>query len=391
MTGTASTDRVNRFDIYDPDMSRDLDELLDEARSGGCPVAHSAAHGGYYLLTRYADVTAVLSNDAVFSSGGGKSIPSRQSIEMPPLDSDPPEHREYRRLLNRFFTKASLAKHEEAIRGIARSLVDGFVGDHRVEILNGFSAPLTGATLCRVILDLDDDELMAEAQTRVAKIGSANSPDAWAELTAFLQKLVQGRTTTGRDDVFNAVLTGTVDGRRLTELEKLGVIIVLFLGGLDTTRAAITCIVRHLALNPGLEARLRDTDWTRSDLDEFLRHDSVVTGLARTVTTETELGGRALAAGDRVLVHYYAANHDPAQFTEPATLDFERRRNPHVAFGLGIHRCLGSNLARLQIKVAFEELLGRVQNIRLAEGAEIEFAAGVARQPIALPIIFDEL
>jgi cytochrome P450 len=379
---------LRHFDIYAPGGSGMLNEVVHQAHRQ-CPVAHSDAHGGYYLVAGYAAAAAALGDDARFSSRGGKSIPARQVLEMPPLDCDPPEHRDYRRLLNRFFSRAGLARHEPAIRDIARSLIDGFTGSGRAEIVHDYAAPLTGATLCRVILNLDEPELMAQAQERVEKISTANTPEAWSELSGFLRKLISDRKPDGRDDVLTAILTGSVLGSPLTEDEKLGVVIVLFLGGLDTTRAAISCIVHHLAVRPGLEERLRSPGWTRSDLDEFLRHDSVVTGLARTVTGDTELGGQPLRAGDRLLVHYYGANHDPRQFPNPDTLDFERGRNPHLAFGVGIHRCLGSNLARLQIRVAVDELLSRVQNIRLADRTEIEFAPGVARHPVILPVVFD--
>jgi cytochrome P450 len=387
-TGADLAEVLSHFDIYDPAASKILDDVLHEAHRK-CPVAHSDAHGGYYLVAGYAEATEVLGDDARFSSKGGKSIPAQQTLEMPPIDSDPPEHREYRKLLNRFFSKAGLAHHEPAVRELARALIDGFIDAGRVEFVHDFAGALTGGTLCRVILNLDEPELMAQAQERVERISEGNTPEAWMELTGFLRKLISEREPHGRDDVLNAILGGSVLGRPLTDDEKLGVVIVLFLGGLDTTRAAISCIVHHLAVNPGLEERLRTTDWTRSDLDEFLRHDSPVTGLARTVTTDTELGGQPLKAGDKVLVHYYGANHDPERFPGPDTLDFERGRNPHLAFGVGIHRCLGSNLARLQIRVAFEELLSRVQNIRIADGAQIEFAPGIARQPVTLPVEFD--
>lgn len=352
-------------------------------------MAHSNAHGGYYLVAGYEQAATVLRDDRRYSSHGGKSIPARQLLDMPPLDSDPPEHREYRRLLNRFFSRAGLARHEPAIRSIARSLIDGFAADGHAEIVRDFAGPLTGATLCRVILNLDEPELMAQAQARVERISTDNTAEAWGELAGFLRKLIGDYQPGGRDDVLNAIMTGSVLGRPLTEDEKLGTVMVLFLGGLDTTRAAIACIVHHLAVVPGLEERLRAGDWTGSELDEFLRHDSVVTALARTVAVDTELGGQSLQAGDRLLVHYYAANHDPRQFPNPDTLDFGRDHNPHLAFGLGIHRCIGSNLARLQVKVAFDELLSRVRDIRLADGTEIEFTPGVARHPVTLPVVFD--
>jgi cytochrome P450 len=379
---------LSHFDVYDPAASGLLNEVAHEAHRR-CPVAPSDAHGGYYLVAGYDEAAAVLGDTERFSSRCPKSIPGRQMLDMPPLDADPPEQREYRRLLNRFFSKAGLARHEPAIRDIARSLVKDFAGPGRAEIVSQFAGPLTGMALCRVILNLDDQELTRQAQQRVEKISTGNAPEAWDELSGFLRALIQNHTPDGQDDVLNAILSATVLGVPLTEDEKLGVVIVLFLGGLDTTRAAITCIIHHLAVNPGLEARLRATDWTRSDLDEFLRHDSVVTALARTVTVDTELGGQPLKAGDRLLVHYYAANHDPGRFPDPDTLDFARGRNPHLAFGLGVHRCLGSNLARLQIRVALDELLSHVRNIRLADGAEIEFAPGIARHPASLPVVFE--
>lgn len=378
-----------RFDIYDPTVAAHLDAILHHVRET-TPVTRSTANGGYVLTTTYDDVATVLGDNDIYSSKGGKSIPTKQHVDMPPLDSDPPEHREYRRLLNRFFSKAGLAKHEPAIRGIARDLLDGFVEQGEVEALRDYATAMTGAVLCRVILNLEDADLQRTAQERVSRLVRTNAPEDWAALTDFIGGLVRDGRSGEQDDVFNAIVTGTIDGRALTDMEKLGLVIVLFLAGLDTTRTEISCIIRHIALTPGLEQRLRDTDWTRSDLDEFLRMDSVVSGLARTVRQETELNGVRLYPGEKVLVHYYAANHDPAVFPNPDELDFARSRNPHVAFGVGIHRCLGSNLARLQIRVAIEELLARVENIRPVPGADLDFAPGISRQPNTVHIAFDK-
>ena len=401
-------DVLRHLDIYNPDVSAVLDATLEHARTH-CPVSRSDANGGYHLVSRYADVTAVLGDDARFSSKGGKSLPSRQVLDMPPLDSDPPEHRGYRRLLNPFFSRRGLEKHEPAIREIARGLIGGFIGSGRFEVVEDFASPLTAATLCQVILNLDDDELMATARRRVEAIGEGNAAQAWVELTEFLTRLIRERKPAGdgicprgdnppsaprreqarEGNVLDAILSGSVDGTPLTDEQKLGIIIVLFLGGLDTTRAQIACIAHHLAVHPGLEQRLRNPAWVRADLDEFLRHDSVVTALARKVTAATELGSVALGAEDRLLVHYYSANHDAEQFERPDELIFDRGRNPHVAFGLGIHRCLGSNLARLQIQVAFDELLAQVTNLRVAPGERIRLSAGVTRMPVSLPLVFD--
>jgi cytochrome P450 len=390
VTASDFASMLGEFNIYADDAADVTDELLEYARTR-CPVPHSSANGGYHLITRYDDVRAVLTNDALFSSTGGKSLPSHQLLVMPPIDVDPPIQNEYRRLLNKYFSKAGLAKSEPAIRAIARQLVDGLVAAGEADILVDYATPLTSATLCKVVLNLEDEELSRTAIRRVEAIGSANAPEAWQELTSFLTGLMQSHEPSGTDNVLDAVMAGRVEGRPLTDDEKLGVVVILFLGGLDTTRSAISAIVSHLVTEPGLEERLRNPDWVKNDLDEFLRFDSVVTALARTVTGDTELGGAELHAGDRILVHYYSADHDSSRFANADRLDFGRESNPHLAFGVGVHRCLGSNLARLQIRIAFEELLARVQNIRLADGgAKVRFTPGVSRMPREMRVVFDK-
>ena len=370
------------YDLHADETADMTDGLFEYARSK-CPVPHSSAHGGFYLVTRYDDVRAVLTNDAVFSSASGKMVPPIQPVMMPPIDFDPPLQSEYRRLLNKYFSKAGLAKTEGAIRAIARQLVDGFIESGRIDVLEDYATPLTSATLTRVILNIDDEKLTRTAVHRVEAIGAHNEPDAWRDLTGFLLGLLAAHQPGPDDNVFQAIVSGRVEGRPLTEDEKLGMLLNLFLGGLDTTRAAITSIVGDLVQNPGLEQRLRDSDWVAHDLDEFLRFDSVVTALARRVTRDTELGGTQLHAGDWVLAHYYSANHDSARFDGPDQLDFTRDSNPHVAFGVGVHRCLGSNLARLQIRVAFDELLSRVENLRADDpDFEVRHLPGASRRPV---------
>ena len=378
------------YDLHADETADVTDDLFDYARSK-CPVPHSRANGGYYLVTRYDDVRAALTNEAVFSSACSKMLPPTQTIPLLPIDFDPPLQNEYRRLLNKYFSKAGLAKTEGAIRAVARQLVDGFIESGQIDVLEDYATPLTSAALTRVILNIDDEELTRTAVHQVEAIGAHNRPEAWQELTAFLTSLLAAREPGPADNVFQAIVSGNVQGRPLTEDEKLGMLLNLFLGGLDTTRAAIASIVGNLVQNPGLEQRLRNPDWVKSDLDEFLRFDSVVTALGRQVTGDTELGGTQLHEGDRVLVHYYSANHDSARFAGPDRLDFARDSNPHVAFGVGVHRCLGSNLARLQIRIAFDELLARVENIRLTDpDVEIRYLPGPSRMPVSMRVSFDK-
>lgn len=163
---------------------------------------------------------------------------------------------------------------------------------------------------------------------------------------------------------------------------------VLFMGGLDTTRGALGTIAVHLATTPGIEDRLREPGWVKHDLEEFIRHDSPVITMARTVVEDVELGGRLLRAGDRLGIHFASANWDETKFDDAQDLRFDRPLSGHAGFGLGIHRCIGMHLARVQITVAFDELLARITNLRLA-GGEVLWAPGVVTAPHTLDLEFD--
>jgi cytochrome P450 len=383
------SERLRNFDIYDPATPGHLHETLRYARQH-CPVARSEMHGGYYLVTRYDDVAIVLHDDATFSSAHGKSIPHRQGVAMAPIDLDPPLHGEFRRLLNPYFSKAALSRHEDAIGETCNQNIDSWIGRGQFDAVHEFASPFTAAVLARVILDLDDFDEIAIAQQRVEAIGQANAADAWVALQQYVERLLEEGARSGTSQgVLGAIRNGTVDGRPLTHDERVGVVMVLMAGGLDTTKGALASIIQHMTEVPGLEDRVRQPGWVRNDLDEFLRLDSPVTCLARYVTGDVELGGQDLRAGDRVLVHYMSANRDERVYASPETLDFERERNPHAAFGLGIHRRLGSNLARMELAIGFEVLLGRLRNLRRADEASLQFAPGVTWHPLELQIAFD--
>jgi cytochrome P450 len=388
-------DFLRHFDVYSRETPVRLDAVLDHARER-CPVSRSVENGGYFLVSTYDDVSTVLREETQensrFSSRGGKSLPAHQTLEMPPIDTDPPEHREYRRLLNKYFSKQGVAKHEPAIAQLAHSLIDSFIDKESFDLLHDYATALTAGTLCSVILGIEDRDTMNEAMEVVEPIGKSNpGPVVWQNLNDYLAGLIRERRPLATDNVFDAVLAGEVNRKPLTDDQKLGIISVLFLGGMDTTRAQIACIGRHMVLNPGLEGRVRNPDWIRSDLDEFLRLDSVVSAMARKVTRKTGLHGVELVAEDRLLLHYYGANHDPDVFDSPHELVFGRLRNPHLAFAAGGHRCLGSSLARLEIKVAFAALLDRVENLRPVPGSDISMLPGISRMPQSLPVHFDRV
>lgn len=381
---------VPHFDLYEPEHSKRLWEVLHFAQAH-CPVMKTDADTGYYVITKYDDLRRVTEDPQTFSSieAGLRGVP----IPMPPLTVDPPTQTQYRRQLNPYLSRSFLSRYEPVMRDIVGNLLDTLVPRGRMEFMHDFAIPLTSANLARVILDDDNHTRIEHAIDVATQISSVGTPEAFFEMKAIAEDLLRDRAAakSDREDVLSAIVNGSIDGRPLTLEEQVGATTILFTGGLDTTKAAMGNIVRRLTEDPALEARLRDPDWIKTDLDEFLRVDSPIMFMARTVTAETEVNGCPLKPGDRVAIHFAAANRDSERFERPDELDFDRGRNPHAAFGMGVHRCIGLHFARLQLQIAFEELLARVTNLRVPEGEHVEITTGVVLSPEHLPIEFDRL
>jgi cytochrome P450 len=377
---------------FDEEHCNRLDDELRWARAK-CPVVHTKYDGGMYIVTRYEDLRTVAEHPEVFSSTmpGVNHVP----VALPPLDLDPPLHREFRSFLNRPFSRASLLRYQDVIERLADDLIDGFIADGRVEFVSGFAIPFTAGSLAKVVLDDDDEERLRRAVAAVTAVSVENSPETFGVVAALAAELIaeRERDDQQRDDFLQSLIAATVeDGRPLTQTERLGVVTVLLLGGLDTTRGALTYIGRFLAEVPGLEERLRRPDWTKRDLDELLRFTSTVSVMGRLVTQDNDLLGVPLKTGDRLAVHWRSGNWDEARFSHGERLDFDRERNPHAAFGIGIHRCLGQHFARLQLEIAVNRLLGRLTNFRVAPGTAVVENVGISiKAPNEMHLEFDRV
>ena len=376
---------------FDEDHCTRLDDELRWARAE-CPVVHTNYDGGMYVITRHEDLRTVAEHPQVFSS----SMPGVQHVPvaLPPLDLDPPLHREFRNFLNRPFSRSSLLRYQGVLEKLADDLIDGFIADGRVEFVSGFAIPFTAGSLAKVVLDDDNEERLQRAIAAVTATSVDQSPETFAAVAGIATELIAERESgKPRDDFLQSLVDATVeDGRPLTQSERLGVVTVLLLGGLDTTRGALTYIGRFLAEEAGLEERLRQPDWTKRDLDELLRFTSTVSVMGRLVTEDNDLLGVPLKAGDRLAVHWRSGNWDEAKFSRGDQLDFGRERNPHVAFGVGIHRCVGQHFARLQLEIAVNRLLERLTKFRVAPGTAIVENVGISiKAPKEMHLEFDRI
>lgn len=385
---------LDGYDPFDEVTAEHKWEILAHARAQ-CPVARTAPRTDpgvtYFMVSRYRDVRYVLEHPEIFSSQ--QSALAQKAVQMPPIDSDPPLQQEFRKLLNPLFSRSALLRFAPEMRGIAQSAIAGFVDRGEFEFVSDFAIPFSAGVLSRVIFDEDDEARVREALGVVSVLAASPTPEAFGRLAelagGYLAK--KSAASAADQDVVATIAAGQVAGRPLSQLEQIGVITVLFLAGLDTTRGALGNIAAQLARRPELEAQLRDPTWIRRDMDEFLRYESPVAIMARTVVEEVELAGHRFVPGDRVMVNYGAANRDREQFSDPDRLDFHQTRPGNMAFGLGIHRCLGSHLARLQLEIGWDELLKQITDIKLADGFDVHYETGMVHGPAALQLTFDRV
>lgn len=379
---------LSQFDYTNPDHDTRIDEVLRHAR-GACPVPHTTAFGGHYIATTYEAAAEVLRDHTTFSSTEYVNIVGSMGVRQPPLDTDPPLQHDYRKILNPFFHPKQLAESEQQVREIAKSHIAQWVDTGKCEFIESFATPFVTDVLAKVVFHRDDTAVFRNAAECTERLVTGDI-SAYPVFKTLMDEFVAARRAAGGGGVVAAILTGEIAGRPLTHEEQVGVVQILFSGGLDTTKVAISDIVLAMIQNPDLEGRLRTPGWEKATLDELLRYSSPIAALGRHATCDTVVAGQQLKAGDRVLVHYSSANHDDSVFESPDELRFDRERNPHLAFGLGVHRCVGMHLARLQIRVAINELLSAITNIRLTSDApELVRRPGISRVLLQLPIEFD--
>jgi cytochrome P450 len=343
----------------------------------GCPVARSDRWGGFWSLLRHEDIIAASLDTETFVSGQKTTIPDSTGPgrpPRPPLEADRPEHTHYRRLLAPFFSVQRARELEPAIRQIAAELLDAAIGEREVDLVPTVAVPMPALVLCTLLgLPSEDWSFLKRWTTEVIEAGRAGEPDRHAHandtLYSYVHSVVAARRTADLDpyaDIITGLLDLVLDGRRLDDDEVTGVVRLLLQAGHNTTTNGLGSAFRYLGGQPQAQALLReDPGLIPTAIDEILRAFSPAQMLARTVTHEVELCGQVLRPGEKVGLFWTSANRDPDVFADPERIDLARTPNPHVAFGYGIHRCLGAHLARVELCVAVQELLDRTSGFEL--------------------------
>jgi cytochrome P450 len=401
MTMTATVpdrDWADYFDIFDGRYVRDPYPIWDELR-GSCPVAHTDRWGGSYLPTTHADVTAVAHDVDRFSSIEITVAPVPASYDANGnrlrsiIGTDPPDHTPERRLLLPFFAPKAVERFREPTRQLCRQLVRGFVEQGEVDVAEQYAKQIPPRVIAEILgIDPARGNDFAEWVQGVLELGLQDAAvrDKYRVIIEqfFLDEIERRRVEPG-DDLISYLLGAELDGAPVPMHVVRGNVSLMLIAGIDTTWSSIGAALWHLARFPDDRRRLvEEPALVPTAVEELLRAYSPVT-MARIARTDTTIGDRQVGAGERVLLSFPAANRDPAVFERPDEVIIDRELNRHVAFGAGIHRCVGSNLARMEMQVAIEEFLAMIPEFELADPDAVTWAGGQVRGPRNLPIRFD--
>ncbi len=401
MTGKSVTDWARDYDIFHPDYIGDPFIIWDDLRTS-CPVAHTERWGGSWLPTTYADVMAISHDIGRFSSASIGVLPDNLDAAekpasaggipvLPPISVDPPVHTWTRRLMLPWFSHRRVEELEVITRDLCRGLVDGFVADGRADAAADYAQQIP-VRIISLVLGVPED--MSEKFTGWVRdvlefAHDERRREAGSEAVGlYLYEQVQRRKTDPGDDLISELVHTEHEGEKLSDEIVLGIAALTLVAGVDTTWSAIGSSMWHLATHEDDRRRLvAEPELMPTAVEELLRAYSPVT-MARVVTEDTEFQGCPMRAGDKVLLNFPAANRDPAVFDRADEVVIDRQINRHLAFGAGIHRCAGSNLARMEVQVAIEEWLRQIPEFHVPEGAEVTWAGGQVRGPRSVPVVF---
>ncbi len=383
------------FSHMEPEYAENAIEVWDDLR-GRCPVARTERFGGAWLPTRYEDVAAIAYDTEHFTSRAIIVSNVRPPLDVapvglaPPISSDPPFHHDARKLLLPAFTKSNVAKQEVTTEAFCHSLIDGFAGREVVDAATDYGMYIP----MRVIADMlgfpqEDSEKFAHFVENALEGVNGPIEERQArgmQLSDYLFDQVRDHLDNPRDDLTSYLINAELYGQKLSPQHVVGTMTLLLIAGIDTTWSAIGASLWHLAKNPEDRKRLVDDPSLRPKaVEEFLRAYAPVT-MARLVKEDVTLGGAEMKAEDWVLLPFPAANRDPERFERADEVVIDREVNRHAAFGLGIHRCVGSHLARMELRVALDVWLDRIPEFTLADPDAVRWSAGQIRGPRALPL-----
>ena len=387
------TDWMHDFDHTDPRWTENPFPIWDELRAE-CPVVHTERFLGVYLPTTYEAVKQVSYDTEHFSSRRVivRNVRPEITQSAPPITSDPPAHKPAKQLLLPPFTPDAMKKLEPRVREICNELIDEFINDPKVDAAARYTKHIPVRAIAHMLgIPEKDSELFIKWIREILELGITDDEAmvrAIHEMSSYFIGHIEARKKHPTDDLISTLMHAKdKDGQPLSDMHVLGSLRLLLIAGIDTTWSAIGASLWHLAKTPADRERLvAEPQLMPTAIEEFLRAYAPVT-MAREVMKETTISGCPIKPGNMVLLSFPAANRDPAMFPDADKVVIDRKANRHAAFGLGIHRCVGSNLARMEMTVAIEEWLKRIPDFRLDSTGEVKWSEGTVRGPRQLPLL----
>jgi cytochrome P450 len=352
------------------------------------------------LLTKKEDIMSALRQPDVFSSNMD-AVDLKNKRPMIPLQIDPPDHKKFRKLLDPIFAPRKMAAMDEEVSALVNHLIDQFIDRGEVDFSKEFSVPFPSQVFL-TLLGLPLDELdrfvtmkdgIIRPDRETGKLYGSKEAVEYQQKTAdsvyeYFEEILDLREKERRDDLLSMFLDAEIEGDSLSRNDILDICFLFLIAGLDTVSATLDCMFAFLAQHPEQRRQLvEDPSLIPNAIEEMLRWETPVMGIARVAVQDTELGGCPVHAGDQVMVMIGSANCDEAEFPDGDVVRWDRDVNPHIAFGGGIHRCLGSHLARMELRVALREWHKRIPEYEIESGHTLEYTAGI-RSIDHFPMLF---
>lgn len=386
------------FEIFDDAFVNDPYPVWKDLREQGCPFARTERRQVSFMPTTYEAVRGVAADTENWSSFSVSVTPTPTSYDddgnrlRSIITTDAPDHTPERRLMLPFFAPKSVEKYREHTQELCRQLIRSFIEEGRADIAEQYARQIPPRIIA-AILGIDP-EMADEFTTWVQGVLELGLQDEevrehYAEIIRnFFVEEIKDRYENPGDDLISFLLQAEIDGEPVPMNVVRGNVGLMLIAGIDTTWSSIGSALWHLATHPEDRQRLVDEpELIPTAVEEFLRAYSPVT-MARVATQNTTLGDREVNKGERVVLTFPAANRDPEIFDDPEEIIIDRQKNRHIAFGSGIHRCAGSNLARMEMQVAITEFLAMVPEFEIEEGGEVTWAGGQVRGPRNIPVTF---
>lgn len=390
------TDWVNDWDWLDDGWGENAIDIWNSVREQ-CPVGSTERYGRAFMPVTMDAVRQIANDTDNFSSiWVNVSRPDAPRSPAPPITSDPPDHHGHRRLILPAFNPKAVAGIEDELRTYCRSLIKDLDGMDAADAAVQYTQHIPVHGICILTgLPEEDADLFRDwiyKNFQLAPKDNRIRLEVMTEMTHYIDALLKDRLASPKDDLLTMIANAEIDGKEVPWDIKIGYIRLQIVAGIDTTWSAIGSGLWHFAQHNDEVQRLVAVDndhmlWQTAN-EEVLRYYAPVT-MARKVIKDTEVSGCPMHAGDQTLVTFPAANHDPEAFEDAHIFKLDRENNRHVAFGLGIHRCAGSNLARLEMLVAFQEWLRAFPNYSLDPTQKTTWANGQVRGPRQIPVLLN--